>query len=166
MNAWAFIALGVPAPQGSKRGFVNKKTGGVIITDTSKRLAPWRQTVAAAGAGAGPCLDGPVAVCMGLTMPRPSSARKKDIYPSTQPDIDKLVRAVFDGISDAGLWKDDGRVSYMEVCKLWPETVVGGLETPGVTVAAIEMEGEWLSPLRDLFAQTLDLRQLRHAAES
>ena len=35
----SFWVPGIPKPAGSKRGFVNRKTGGVIITDACKNEA-------------------------------------------------------------------------------------------------------------------------------
>src|SRR4029077_3148309 len=37
---------------------------------------------------------------------KPGSPR----YPATMPDIDKLLRAIFDALTDAQVWRDDGQV--------------------------------------------------------
>ena len=149
MAGWGFVTLGLPVSQGSKKGFVNKRTGGVILTDAAKGLKPWRQAVVAA-APRGPQLDGPVAAHIVFTLPRPKSARKTDTDPSVRPDIEKLVRAVFDSVTDAGLWVDDSRVSRLESAKVWTGYDSEALMTPGVVIAAVEMKGavmEWTDEL-------------------
>ena len=40
MSSFSFVVLGEPAPQGSKRGFLNKYTGKVVITEQVKRTRP------------------------------------------------------------------------------------------------------------------------------
>lgn len=142
MAGWGFVTLGLPVSQGSKRGFVNKRTGSVILTDAAKGLKPWRQAVIAA-APAGPKLDGPVAVDITFTLPRPKSARKADTWPSARPDIEKLVRAVFDSVTDAGLWTDDSRVARLFAAKVWPDYDPAALDTPGVLIAAVELGPGW-----------------------
>jgi crossover junction endodeoxyribonuclease RusA len=142
MAGWSFITLGLPVSQGSKEGFVNKRTGGVILTDAAKGLKPWRQAVVAA-APPGPKLDGPVAVHVVFTLPKPKSAKKSRFAPAVRPDIDKLVRAVFDAATDAGLWADDGRVVSLHTLKVWPGHSVFALDTPGVVISAAEMEQDY-----------------------
>lgn len=156
---WAFHALGVPAPQGSKAAKGRTATGRIIMAEASKRVAPWRATVTAAAVGAGPCLDGPLAVAMVLTVPRPRSARKADRIPPRTPDLSKLARAVEDAITDAGLWADDARVAlYLPLAKAYggcpypglpPELV---LPVPGVLVAAVVVDSTGGSDQRAVLA--------------
>jgi Holliday junction resolvase RusA-like endonuclease len=46
MNALTVNVIGTPAPQGSKRAFV--VNGCAVMTESSKKVKPWRQDVAAA----------------------------------------------------------------------------------------------------------------------
>ncbi len=143
MSGWAFVTLGLPVSQGSKKGFVNPKTGRAILVDSAKGLKPWRQAVVAS-APAGPCLDGPLAVRLVFTLPRPASARKSETRPCVRPDIEKLTRAVFDSATDAGLWKDDSRVAELRATKTWPGYHPYALEVPGVLFGAVEMtDDDW-----------------------
>lgn len=162
MSGWAFVALGTPAPQGSKKGFVNPRTGGVIIVEQSKKVKPWREAVKAA-APRGAKLDGPIAVRMVFTLARPKSARKIDVTPFKTPDLSKLVRSTEDGITDSGLWADDARVAdYRRLAKVWTGFDPSALQTPGVIVAAVEMEGgDWRTEPSALFQAALD----EHRAE-
>jgi Holliday junction resolvase RusA-like endonuclease len=32
------------------------------------------------------------------------------VWPAVRPDSDKLLRAVLDGLTEAGVWRDDGQV--------------------------------------------------------
>jgi hypothetical protein len=73
--SWSFYAIGDPAPQGSKR-----HVGGGRLVESSKRVAPWRDTVLSAAFGVGDCLDGPIVVRMIFSVHRSLSARKTDIY--------------------------------------------------------------------------------------
>ena len=34
------------------------------------------------------------------------------VFPATMPDIDKLMRAILDGLTDAQVWLDDGQVVW------------------------------------------------------
>ena len=145
MSGWSFVTLGLPVSQGSKRGFVNKRTGAVILTDAAKGLKPWRQAVIASAPG-GPKLLGPVAVHVTFTFPRPKAAKKGSTIMAVRPDCEKLVRAVFDAVTDAGLWEDDSRCAHLVASKV----LVGhgeALEALGVFIATVEMSEGWEAEL-------------------
>lgn len=108
----AFLVRGLPAPQGSKRAFVAQ--GRAIVAEDSKKSAPWRDSVAAAAAeamnGALP-MAGPIEVMVTFLFVRPVSVKaEKRPYPSVRPDVDKLARAVLDGLTAGGVYTDDSRV--------------------------------------------------------
>jgi crossover junction endodeoxyribonuclease RusA len=116
--------------------------GHAIMAESSKKVLPWREAVKAA-APSQPRLDGPLAVHMVFTLRRPASARKSDLSPCRTPDLSKLARATEDAITDAGLWGDDARVSqYVRLAKVWSGYDRDALNTPGVLVAAVEMQGD------------------------
>ena len=101
-----FFIPGIPVQQGSKTAFVVGKRA--VVTDQNKaKLKPWRAVVAA-HADRGVTFDEPVAVGLIFYMPRP--ARPRWNVPAVKPDIDKLVRALLDGLTDGGLISDDARV--------------------------------------------------------
>lgn len=54
-------------------------------------------------------LDGPIVAGMVFHLPRPKSRPKKDKYPDRKPDLDKLTRAVLDGLSGI-IYTDDARI--------------------------------------------------------
>jgi Holliday junction resolvase RusA-like endonuclease len=105
-----FLIDGTPVQQGSKTAFVVK--GRAIVTDqNAKTLKPWRKHVTrtAAAAYSGPRLDGPVGITAEFRFLRPPSVTR--LTPHVQPDIDKLVRSLYDGITDAKtIWRDDAQV--------------------------------------------------------
>lgn len=103
-------ARGIPAPQGSK-----KHVGNGRMVEVSKRLKPWRKVVTAQAKATLPedwePLDGPLIAEFTFHLPRPTSAPKtRDIPAIRMPDLSKLVRAVEDSLTDAGVWVDDARV--------------------------------------------------------
>ena len=104
-----FTVYGEPAPQGSKR-----HVGGGRMIESSKKVKPWREAVkwAAIEAGhGGELLEGPLLAVLEFTVPKPKSAPKtRRTYPSKKPDLDKLVRSTMDGLTDAGVWRDDAQV--------------------------------------------------------
>lgn len=108
-----YFIPGIPVQQGSKTGFVVGKRA-IIADANGKKLKPWRATVTTHTPGL-LTFDCPVYVELTFVMPRPQKPRF--LLPAVQPDIDKLTRAVFDGITDAGLWKDDARVVRMLVAE-------------------------------------------------
>jgi Holliday junction resolvase RusA-like endonuclease len=143
------VAYGVPASQGSKR-----HVGKGIMIESSKATRPWRERVhfAALEAMAGaPRLEGPVALDVQFFFDRPKShygtgrnagALKSDApsVPATRAtkDADKLLRACFDAMTSAGVYKDDSQVWLVVASKWWTERFAR-LETPGVVILVEEM---------------------------
>ena len=104
-----FIA-GHPAPQGSKR-----HVGGGVMVESSKKVKPWRSDIRSGlldGEGNPRAyFDDAVHVHLEFVMPRPVSTPKRSTpHAVKKPDLDKLVRAVFDAIGSAGVWRDDSQV--------------------------------------------------------
>lgn len=125
-----FDVLGDPVPQGSMRAFVVK--GRAVLTSTSKNLKPWRAKVAEAAANAS---DGQMfasKTCVSVTcifrMRRPQSHCRADgtvkpsapSQPCTRPDIDKLARAILDGLTGV-LFDDDSQVTTLKLLKTYAE---------------------------------------------
>lgn len=133
-----FRVFGIPAPQGSKHGFVSKKTGKVAIVENSKTVGPWRQAVALAAGQARidqnvACLDGPLIVEITFWLPRPKTAPKSRTRPTVAPDLDKLVRSTLDSLTDAAVFADDSQVCTLLVSKFYaspdPSEAPGALIT-------------------------------------
>ena len=125
----AFSVRGDPAPQGSKKGWVVK--GRVVMSESSKKLKPWRALVAdclsaAMVAGNLQAIEGPVSVALTFRRRKPKSYPKlKPTWPITAPDVDKLARAVLDALSGIAI-RDDAQVVRLLAEKMWGE--------PGVDV--------------------------------
>lgn len=140
--------FGDPATQGSKKAFYNARIGRAMMTEqTSAKLDPWRADVTLAalrireengpdGPLAEP-LDGPLAARVVFTLPKPKSAPKtRRTYPAKGKDVSKLLRALEDALTAAGLWADDSRVvDYQRLAKVYPGEDPEALDVPGVRVA-------------------------------
>ncbi|WP_454199545.1 RusA family crossover junction endodeoxyribonuclease [Nocardia sp. Marseille-Q1738] len=94
---------GAPAPQGSKR-----HVGHGRMIESSTAVGPWRERVALAVHNEHwPLLSGAVAVDLTFVMPRPKSTPKTRTPPATKkPDLDKLVRAIFDALTGIAFESD------------------------------------------------------------
>lgn len=115
-----FTVPGQAAPQGSKRAFQNRHSGRIQLVESSKNVGPWRDRVALAAhqaMGGRPILTTAVSVCIDFVLTRPKSAPKRTTpKASKRPDLDKLARAVLDGITGIVL-SDDSLVVNLHVCK-------------------------------------------------
>lgn len=120
-----FKVPGLPVAQGSKTALPNPRGGRPILVESAKGLKPWRRDVKLAALSAlngRPPFHGAVTVLAEFTFPRPKSHhvagdRARPLKPgaparhTSKPDGDKLVRAVFDALTDAGVVEDDCKVS-------------------------------------------------------
>lgn len=120
-------ANGTPVPQGSKRAWVRPDGRVQMVEDQGDRHASWRREVTAAATEALWRADTreptprPVSVLLTFYFHRPAAhygtgrnARliksRAPSFPWLKPDLDKLVRAVFDSLTDARVWVDDSQV--------------------------------------------------------
>lgn len=151
------VVYGSPAPQGSKKFVGLAKSGRGILTESSKKVRPWRQDVKAAardaidaepkavdvltGANWFP-IDAAVRVRMVFTMPKPASApKRKRTFPCRMPDLSKLARSTEDALTEAGVWKDDARVvEYSRLAKVYPGEDPESLDAPGVRIVVELLE--------------------------
>jgi crossover junction endodeoxyribonuclease RusA len=114
---------GIPAPQGSKR-----HVGGGRMIEMSRAVGPWREAVRAetqrAEAGLGP-RTWPVMVQIVFRLPRPKSTPASVKWPARRPDVDKLARAVLDGLVAGGAIADDSLVVYLSAKKTFASETRG-----------------------------------------
>jgi Holliday junction resolvase RusA-like endonuclease len=121
-------AAGEAIPQGSKKAWVSPKTGRAVMAEAGGvRHASWRREVTAAaeealrGAGLTSPMTDPVTVSLTFFRLRGvgqyGSGRNAlqlkpgaPEYPTKPPDLDKLVRSIFDSLTDARVWVDDSQV--------------------------------------------------------
>lgn len=120
MSAVTFFVAGIPIPQGSKTAYVVGKRA--VLTDANKKLLkPWRAEVTriarAVWLDRVRIEDVAVRVEATFVFERPKSVKRP--APSVKPDVDKLARALLDGITDSGIWKDDSQVTDLHVEKVY-----------------------------------------------
>lgn len=111
------VVHGVPAPQGSKRGGFSAKTGKTFVYEqNSKTQKSWRQDVIAAGVAVREqhgfeMLDGAIFIVVMFRLPRPASVNiRRRPFPCVKPDMDKLLRNTLDGLTQAGIYRDDAQI--------------------------------------------------------
>lgn len=133
---------GMPRPQGSHVGFVDPRSGRVIVKESSDaNHRAWRKSVrfVAEHTMAGrPPFSGPLTVQMTFALPRPKSHPKgRRTWPTKRPDADKLARAVGDALTGA-VWVDDSQVVFLGIRKQWALVDTPG--PPGVHVVVVEVD--------------------------
>lgn len=153
---------GTPAPQGSKKGFVNPRTHRVVVVEQQNtRVKSWREDVKQAAIAKisewdfGPFPAGPLEVTIVFRLARPKAhygtrAGQPYLKPTApvhvdrMPDLDKLERATLDALTSAGVWGDDGQVARLSTEKvyadpglpgadIWITPITGQVETVAVT---------------------------------
>lgn len=129
----SFFVPGQPRPQGSKRWLPN----GAMKEAGEKNLRPWRSAVTYEAqaemrkVGLSK-IEGPVFVIVDFHFSRPKShfgtGRNAGVLKTaapffyrSQPDIDKLERAVLDAMTDAGVWSDDAQVATLHATKVYAD---------------------------------------------
>jgi Holliday junction resolvase RusA-like endonuclease len=138
-NVVRIILLGKPAPQGSHRIERGR------IKEDNRRTVGWREVIADVCTTNLPTdwapLDGPLEVWLAFFFDPPRHAKPGD-YPTTRAtyDMDKLYRALGDGLTDGGVIVDDSRFIDAHVKKryVWPgegearaEVIVCPVTSPG-----------------------------------
>lgn len=111
---------GVAQPQGNKTGFV--RGGKVVMVEgkgrpAQERFKDWRGAVASAArdwqaANPTELIDGPVYLAVTFHLPKPKSTKKRKTWQTSRPDLDKLIRAVMDGLTGV-VWTNDSRVVHV-----------------------------------------------------
>lgn len=156
----------MPIYKGSRKKGNRQFTGKVnLLEQTRKTLDPWRAavTLQARQQYTRPVpLDVPLSVGMVFMIKRPKSVRRP--HPCVTPDLSKLVRAVEDALTDAGVWRDDALVvRYHELAKVY----AAAGDQPGVLIsirplAAVALPGR--VAVRQGRPDPVDLERLRRAA--
>jgi Holliday junction resolvase RusA-like endonuclease len=123
-----FDVYGRPAPQGSKRYIGGSAKQGGRFIEASKYLPAWRKAVTSTAVaimedeGWETCTD-PVTLEVIFYLERPATIpHSKRPWPIKPPDLDKLVRGVADGLTDAGVWADDDQVVHVVAWKCYADT--------------------------------------------
>jgi crossover junction endodeoxyribonuclease RusA len=128
--------VGTPAPQGSHRAFVNRRTGRAVVTDDSPATRPWRTDVRAAAMEAMERpMTGPIMLRLLFLFVRPKAHRGKGgLLPSaprhkvTRPDLDKVQRSTLDALTGIA-YLDDAQVVAIFASKAWAD-----IDMPGAVI--------------------------------
>lgn len=136
-----FEVNGIPAPQGSKKGFpVRRKNGtiGVALTESAgDKVKTWREDVRAAAEQAAAkagwtAPHGGVIVDLTFHLPRPKGHYRtgrnagllRDSAPTAhivKPDRDKLERSTHDALTSSGVILDDSNIVGGSVWKAYAD---------------------------------------------
>ena len=124
-----FMVYSDPVPKGSTKAFV--VNGRACTTNANPKTKAWETLVATVAQEHRPesLLDGPVGVSLEFELTKPKSVKRE--YPSVKPDVDKLTRAVLDGLTGV-IFKDDAQVVVLGAQKRYGES-------PGVKVFVWEV---------------------------
>lgn len=122
----AFFVPGLPRPQGSKRIGRDRRGRPIILNDNDAALKVWRRAVAVAAADRWPLAAEPATVDVTFYLPRGKTVRRA--LPTTKPDLDKLARALLDGLVEGGLLPDDSLVVDLLVRKRYADASPPGAQ--------------------------------------
>ena len=137
-----FTVVGIPAPKGSSKAFAFRRGDGSLgaaVTHDNKRTKPWQATVgvtaaiAKTAAGIAAIWTGPVRLDLVFYMPKPQ--KPKHAQHITKPDLDKLIRAVKDGLTGV-VWQDDSQVIEVHALKAY----CARTSAPGAAVCVSALE--------------------------
>lgn len=136
MRTISVWVAGTPIAQGSIKAVGSTPSGHAILTSTAKGLKPWRTQIGwALQQQVTELTAGPVSVGLLFLLPRPKSLPKtREIPHVKRPDIDKILRAVLDAMSNV-VYHDDSQVNKILVEKRY--ALVS--EQPGVCIR-LELE--------------------------
>lgn len=113
-----FIVQGEAIPQGSKT--IAQGGGRVWLREANPKLKAWRENLAAQVRmqlpdGMGFKKHEPVRAVILVYLPKPKSVTRS--RPTVKPDLDKLCRAIFDGLTMANVWSDDSQCVEVKIAK-------------------------------------------------
>lgn len=110
----SYFVEGRPVPQGSLK-FIR----GHAIHERAQDLAVWRANIAT-GAKLSKMkkIEGAVEVHLTFTLAKPKTVKRNE--PFVRPDIDKLCRAVLDGLTGVA-FDDDQQVTHLIAHKVYAE---------------------------------------------
>lgn len=125
-----FQVLGIPKGQPRVKAFKRGAHAGVYDPGTADEWklyvrAGFIKAFAEINEPVVPPFSGPVAVTLNFYLPRPKAHFRANgdlkptapIYHTGRPDLDNLVKAVLDALTNAGAWADDGIVALVSAGK-------------------------------------------------
>ena len=115
--------VGDPASQGS-----HAIMQGRIVQVNSKKHKAWRSAITQEALATLPPnwepIDEPCELIVIFFMPKPASVKRS--LPSVSPDLDKLIRAVGDSLTDSGVVTDDSRIVRISARKVYAQGIKPG----------------------------------------
>ena len=115
--------IGDPASQGSHAIM----HGRIVQVNSSKHKA-WRKAIVQEAIATLPDdwqpIDEPCELIVNFYLPKPKTVDRQ--LPSVSPDLDKLIRAVGDSLTDSGVVIDDSRIVRISARKLYAEGIEPG----------------------------------------
>lgn len=86
----------------------------------------WKRAIAAELLGKVPSEPwlGPVALSVQFYFPRPQRLCRRNSPPGSvphtaKPDVDNLIKAVMDAMTQSGVWRDDAQVHSLSISKMY-----------------------------------------------
>lgn len=128
-----FFVAGVPVPKGSAKAFMRKGMRfPVVVQDNADKQKPWASSIgymAMQNIRTERAFYGPTEIVLAFYMPRPkghygtgrnAGTLKHDapLWPTTKPDLDKLIRCVKDALTKIA-WNDDSQVASVRAFKMY-----------------------------------------------
>lgn len=114
---------GDPASQGS-----HAIMRGRIVQVNSTKHRAWRKAIVDEALATLPDnwqpIDEPCELIVNFYMPKPKTTTRPS--PSVAPDLDKLIRAVGDSLTDSGIVTDDSRIVRISARKLYAQGIEPG----------------------------------------
>lgn len=125
MESVSFHVYGLPKPKGSTTRMPNGATLPAGTANSRKAFNEWRTDIKSAAVAAmdgEPASTRPIRLMCEFQLPYPTSSIRKyqmGWLPHTKkPDVDKLMRALLDGLTGI-VWVDDSQVCYSMVNKVY-----------------------------------------------
>ena len=128
-----FHVSGIPKAQPRVKAFVRGGHAGVYTPDSAEI---WKQEVRRQAVANAPesLMTGPSRLQLDFFLPRPKAHYKRDgslkadqsIWHTSKPDLDNLIKAVTDAITDTQrIWLDDSQICEITATKTYAMNAVG-----------------------------------------
>jgi len=129
----SFFAAGIPKAQPRVKAFVRGGHAGVYTPDSAEI---WKQEVRRQAVTNAPesILTGPIRIQLDFFLPRPKAHLDKHgipkpkslIWHCKKPDLDNLIKAVTDAITDTQrVWLDDSQICQITATKTYALNAIG-----------------------------------------
>ncbi len=133
--AIAFVIPGTPVGKGRPK-FARR--GNYVTTYTPEKTAVYENLVKVKAQEAmrgRPAIEGAVSVVVALYVTPPASWSQKkqraalagEIYPTSKPDVDNVIKGIFDACNEI-VWRDDKQACDVRVVKRYDKTARAAVE--------------------------------------